>query len=375
MAESESRVNRSEQPPSWRAFAAILAVALISCDSDPAMRNESAGAPGIEPAAAPELRCTGCNLLLISIDTLRADRLGSYGYSRPTSPHIDALASKSLLYRDVLAQASSTVPSHKSIFSGLYVFEHRNRLDGKPVMAQLLADAGYRTGAFVDGGYLARDFGMDRGFETYFNADVAAGVAGSPHGLRVINPAAIGWMTQHAEQPFFAFVHTYDVHCPYTPPEPYRSMFTGGYVPQVDLGMECDGDYEGVELEERDFVHVSALYDGGIRYDGARDPRSRPAPVVEWNRPDGDPSRECGQRRAYATGSGRKGCLAPVGQALEFDSSLWEGELAVLSHKRSVGVRRPAGAGARRCDEADRCVPGAAGYEASSAHPSSGPRR
>ena len=252
---------------SWRALSLILAVVLIGCDTDPAMRSESARVPHIEPVAAPELRCTDCNLLLISVDTLRADRLGSYGYSRPTSPNLDALASKSLLFRDVLAQASSTVPSHKSIFSGLYVFEHRNRLDGRPVLAQLLASAGYRTGAFVDGGYLSREFGMDRGFETYFDADVAEGLEGAPHGLHVINPAAIAWMTEHSAQRFFAFVHTYDVHCPYAPPEPYRSMFTSDYVPPVDLGTRCGEDgYEGRILTEQDFAHVSALYDGGVRY-------------------------------------------------------------------------------------------------------------
>jgi arylsulfatase A-like enzyme len=215
-----------------------------------------------------DLRCFGCNLLLVSIDTLRADRLGSYGHFRPTSPHLDALAARSLVFRDVLAPASTTAPSHRSIFSGLHVFEHGNTLDGKPHMAEILAGAGYRTGAFVDGGQLEPRFGMDRGFGTYYTTRTdAVRRTREERGLRVLNQQVIDWLRQDAGQRFFAFVHTYDVHCPYHPPEPYRSMFVGEHRPGFDLDDKCGSKQFGLLApSEKDLEYIRAVYDGGIRY-------------------------------------------------------------------------------------------------------------
>ena len=213
-------------------------------------------------------RCDGCNLLLISIDTLRADRLGCYGYERDTSPTLDELAAESIIFRDVLAQAATTAPSHRSLFTGRYVFQHRDVSPKPPTMAGLLAESGYRTAAFVDGGQMSRAFGLAEGFETFFESGgvhrQGAQVGG---GLEVLNSELVEWLRKHGDQKFFAFLHTYDVHCPYTPPEPYRSMFTDGYEPDFEVEGRCGGSYfNRLKLGAEDFAYLSALYDGGVRY-------------------------------------------------------------------------------------------------------------
>ncbi|MGI9590433.1 MAG: sulfatase [Myxococcota bacterium] len=225
------------------------------------------------PASSAAIRCPGCNLLLVSIDTLRADRLGCYGYARPTSPNLDALAARSIVFRDVLAQSPTTAPSHRTIFSGRYVFEHRNDLSSVPVMAELLAREGYRTAGFIDGGQLRPQFGLQRGFETWF--DARRGVRGltGPGGLEVLNPELIAWLERHRAGPFFAFLQTYDVHCPYAPPEPYASLFTDGLETQLEDPGRCGKhlrDEPDLELGPADLAYIGALYDGGVRYVDAK---------------------------------------------------------------------------------------------------------
>ena len=219
-------------------------------------------------AEARTLSCADCNVLLISVDTLRADHLGAYGYGRDTSPNIDRLAAQSTVWTDVRSQAPTTAPSHLSLFSGLYVSEHRNRRRAVPVISEMFRSAGYRTAAFVDGGQLRRNLGFDRGFEHFFDSGgrhvEGAQVGG---GLAVINPQVIDWLRQHRKQRFFVFLHTYDVHCPYTPPEPWRSRYTNGYVPAFEVEGKCGNRYfDHLGLDEPGFRYIAALYDGGIRY-------------------------------------------------------------------------------------------------------------
>jgi arylsulfatase len=196
--------------------------------------------------------------LFVSIDTLRADHLGSYGYPRPTSPNLDRLAAGALVFRDVLAQAPSTAASHGAIFSGRYVHQGR-----KKSLARILSDAGYRTAGFVDGGQMRRSFGLARGFEHYESTD-AERIGG---GLSEINPRAIAWLDAQGGTPFFLFLHTYDVHCPYDPPEPYRAMFLAGRQPSPAVeGRWCGPHLNRQNLDEADFEYLRGLYDAGIRY-------------------------------------------------------------------------------------------------------------
>ncbi len=151
------------------------------------------------------------NVMLVSIDTLRADHLRCYGYGRETSPFLDSLAREGTLFQDAIAQANWTLPSHVSMLTSLYPAVHRVQRDTDKMgpapntMAEILKGAGYSTAAFVDGGVMSADFGFSQGFDLY--DDHSKG--------RDKNKRALYWIRQHRRGPFFLFYHTYDVHFPY----------------------------------------------------------------------------------------------------------------------------------------------------------------
>jgi arylsulfatase A-like enzyme len=151
------------------------------------------------------------NVVLVSIDTLRADHLHSYGYGKVTSPFIDSLTEKGVAFRDTISQANWTLPSHASLFTSLYPAVHgaqsvTDALSPSLVtMAEILRRNGYRTAAFVDGGVMASEFGFDQGFDLY--DDSFRGEAK--------DRAVLEWLAENGDEPFFLFYHTYEVHFPY----------------------------------------------------------------------------------------------------------------------------------------------------------------
>ncbi len=158
--------------------------------------------------------CPNCNLVLISMDTLRADHVGAYGYERSVTPNIDALAARGVLFENAVAQSSWTRPSHLSMFTGLYPNEHgvralvdRQRLPADiPTVASELARAGLRTAAFTGGVNVSAEFGFDSGFEIYrTNGKYFADNLGA---LRE-------WLDDNGDERFFLFLHGYDAHTPY----------------------------------------------------------------------------------------------------------------------------------------------------------------
>jgi arylsulfatase A-like enzyme len=162
-------------------------------------------------------------IILIDVGTLRADFLGCYGYDRDTSPYIDVLAGESALFEWSFSQAPHTAPSQASILTGLYPGTHGvvpegGRLPGEAItLARALADHGYETAAFVDGGYLSAEFGLQQGFLSHHNSHGA--------GLAEIVPKALGWLRENASREFLLLIHTYDTHAPYSPPQRYRELF------------------------------------------------------------------------------------------------------------------------------------------------------
>src|SRR3989442_10991059 len=169
----------------------------------------------------------GPNLLLVSIDTLRADHLGAYGYALPTSPTIDArLAGEGVTFSDVYSQSPKTTPSHMTLFTSLYPSVHGVELweNGKPAhvlnpavhtLAEVLKNAGYSTAAFTGGAQIDPVRGFDHGFDLYT-------VSGQQRRAR-------RWLGRHRWQRFFVFYHTYDVHYPYLPPDEYIRLFDPAY--------------------------------------------------------------------------------------------------------------------------------------------------
>jgi arylsulfatase A-like enzyme/tetratricopeptide (TPR) repeat protein len=196
-----------------------LAAFLLSCH------------PGSEGRFSPR---PSPNVLLVSIDTLRADHLGCYG-ARAKTPTIDGLAADGVLFERAVSHVPVTLPSHASLLTGIYPIAHGIRDNGAfrlasthRTLASLLRERGYRTGAFVASFPLDSRFGLDQGFDvyddvygegSYYDIQIAERPADE-----VLNPAA-AWIEQTAGGPFFAFVHLYDPHSPYEPPPPFAERF------------------------------------------------------------------------------------------------------------------------------------------------------
>ena len=204
------------------------------------------------------------NLILISIDTLRADRLGCYGYDRDTTPALDAFAEQSVRFERAYAPSSWTLPSHVSLLSGLLPSTHgTNQPDLRPgaetaLLAEVLRDAGYYTFAHTDGGWISSDFDLDRGFLAFDGRDRDA--------EQMLAEATEALSAVHGKRPFFAFLHTYDAHCPYTPGPPWDGMFESDGAAEIATEGRCGNPHfntEGVSPAEAAFL--SDRYDGGVR--------------------------------------------------------------------------------------------------------------
>ncbi|MBW1854997.1 MAG: sulfatase, partial [Deltaproteobacteria bacterium] len=206
-------------------------------------------------------------IILISLDTLRADHLGTYGYHRNTSPFIDAFAKEGIVFENAVVQSPWTLPSHMSIMTSLYPAFHGVRKTGEHLadehvtLAELMREEGYLTAAFTDGGYLRGVFGFNQGFDIYYDSRRG--------GLKLILPKVIRWLEVIKQSPFFLFIHCYDIHAPYDPPPPYDSIFhdftyTGSLFPSNEImGAAWKNK---LKVNDEDLRHFVALYDGGIRY-------------------------------------------------------------------------------------------------------------
>jgi arylsulfatase A-like enzyme/Flp pilus assembly protein TadD len=194
----------------------------------------------------------GASVLLITIDTLRADRLGAYGAKGVRTPHLDALAARGLLFEEALASAPLTLPSHATILSGLEPPRHGVRdngtyvfPEGRDTLATVLKGRGYATGAFVGAYVLDRRFGLARGFDRYDDLIErrleGASILESERHCEAVVAAAAEWFAQQ-EAPFLAWVHLYDPHAPYDPPPPYREEYAGRlYDGEVAYADACVG--------------------------------------------------------------------------------------------------------------------------------------
>jgi arylsulfatase A-like enzyme len=234
------------------------------------------GAHGCDRRAPSNDKPAPANIVLIVIDTLRADHLGCYGYFRDTSPNIDAFAEQAIFFEQAYAPIATTLPSHTSLFTGLYPLEHGLQANlgdnGHPFrsgsglrsIVEIMQANGYATAAFISAAPLKRVCGLDVGFDTYVEPRTAQEDAGPT------TDAALAWLEQHDGQRFFLFVHYFDPHVPYDPPPPYRSMFTDDpqlrsfiaerQIPDVVQPGLCRGRVPTV-------THVATnLYDGEIRY-------------------------------------------------------------------------------------------------------------
>ena len=232
------------------------------------------------------------NVLLIVVDTLRADHLSAYGYARNTSPNLARIAAQGVMFDNAIAPASWTVPSHASLLTGVYPHDHRTELDYDvlgtqwPTVGEVLLGKGYRTAAFSANVLnFSRGCGLARGFihfEDYYGAKPTTLLTRVPLAWRMqlwlqrfglrdfigrqdaadINRRALAWIDRD-KRPFFVMLNYFDVHDPYRPPEPYRHAFTT----QADPGGSISTLFDKVEVpDKRTMAAEMAAYDGGIRY-------------------------------------------------------------------------------------------------------------
>ena len=174
------------------------------------------------------------NLLFISIDTLRADHLSSYGFAKETTPNIDALAAKGARFEDVVSPVPLTLPAHSSMLTGTLPTRHgvHDNLgyalsDESTTLAELLQAQGFATGAAVSSFVLDARFNLSQGFQSYdddFGAEHKIGFLNERKGDET-TAVALRYLDAHRDDRFFLFVHYYDPHDDYAPPEPFRSRF------------------------------------------------------------------------------------------------------------------------------------------------------
>ncbi len=197
-----------------------------------ASRSGDASAPAPSAPAMP-------SFLLVTMDTTRADRIGAYGYAKAETPNIDRLARSGVRFDRAYTAVPYTLPSHTSLFTGLYPPEHGIRVNAITglsteitTLTDLFRSRGYRTGAFVSAAVLDSSYGLARGFDVY-DDDLGPGanpnvIAQSRIGAKVAE-SAIAWLESAPERPFFCWAHFFDPHAGYEPPSPYKERLENAY--------------------------------------------------------------------------------------------------------------------------------------------------
>jgi len=191
------------------------------------------------------------NVLLISIDTCRADYLGCYGYRRRITPNIDDVARRGVLFENVITPVPITLPAHTSMLAGTTPLYHQVHDNGNYFvapyninLAQILAEHGFATGAIVSAAVLDSKFGLNRGFETY-NDNLEQAPNAEPSVERKggdTTEVALDWLERHADSNFFLFLHYFDPHTPYEPPTPFSLTFGNNlYAGEVAYTDHCIG--------------------------------------------------------------------------------------------------------------------------------------
>jgi len=207
------------------------------------------------------------NVLLYVVDTLRADRLSLYGYERPTSPALERLAEKAIVFEQAYAPSSHTIPSISALFASRMPSELSGRLDRESApdtLAEAFRQHGYRTAAFQANFLLTTNHGYDRGFDTYRLFRTAE----RPNYVNAefLHGQVEKWLDEGPAEPFFLYVQTMDVHSPYEAPAPFGEMFLGAPPP---LPPELTDGLDESELDRLRSFNDAAnpdRYDGGVAY-------------------------------------------------------------------------------------------------------------
>jgi len=233
------------------------------------------------------------NVLLVTLDTTRADRLGCYGYEAARTPRLDGLARRGVVFERAYAHVPLTLPSHATLMTGVHprgTGLHTNFQgalpDELPTLAEAFAQRGYRTAGFVAAWVLDREFGLARGFQRYEDLsglETREDRVSERRGDEVVD-GALAWLAEPSERPFFAWVHLFDPHDPYEPPEgfdvgqPYDGeiAFVDHQIGRLLDGLEASGELESTFVvvlgdhgeslgEHGEATHGLFLYDATMR--------------------------------------------------------------------------------------------------------------
>ncbi|MGE5813555.1 MAG: sulfatase, partial [Acidobacteriota bacterium] len=211
------------------------------------------------------------NLLLVTLDTTRADRIGAYGAPDAGTPNLDRLASEGAVFTHATTAAPLTLPAHSSIFTGRFPPVHGVRDNGgffldpkQQTLAETLQQNGFETGGFVGAYVLDSKWGVNQGFKKYFDdfdltkyKAISLGAIQRP-GNEVVDEA-LKWLDGASRSRFFAWVHLYDAHTPYEPPEPFASRFAGRpYQGEISFADSQVGRLVSF-LEERDLLEKTVI--------------------------------------------------------------------------------------------------------------------
>ena len=220
---------------------------------------------------SPSVSCPDCSVLLVSIDTLRADRLPAYGYAKGRTPHLDALARRGIVFEEAYSHCPLTLPAHASLLTGLLPPRHGVRDNvgftlpprHRTLATRFKAD-GYRTGGAISAFVLRRQTGIAEGFEQYDDALESEGAVESLAAVQRDGAVAVeslaGWIESVDDTRFFAFLHLYEPHTPYAPPERFRGA--DAYDGEVSYADELLGRLLE-RLKGRDRLIVAVTSDHG----------------------------------------------------------------------------------------------------------------
>jgi arylsulfatase A-like enzyme/tetratricopeptide (TPR) repeat protein len=237
----------------------------------------------LEPVDRIEARpgdLRGFNVLLITADTTRADHVGCYGNRGVATPVIDGLARGGVLCATAVTPSPSTLPAHASLLTGLYPYRHGARANGTfrledrvVTLAERMRDAGYRTAAVISAFVLDSRFGLHQGFEVY-DDDLTKGIKYSTHMFRerpaeLTNEPATAWLGENGHEPFFLWVHYFDPHAVYLPPEPFRTQYRhapyDGEIAYVDSQLGAlMGQLEELGIREKTLVVFASDHGEGL---------------------------------------------------------------------------------------------------------------
>jgi len=211
------------------------------------------------------------NYILITVDTLRADRVGCYGFSGISTPTMDLFARRGVKFEKCISTATLTLPSHTSLMTGTYPTFHGVRDNGgflvpqeMTTLAELMKQHGYKTSAYVAAYVLDSKWGLDQGFDHYFDSfdlskykTVSLGNVQRP-GNEIIDEV-LPWLEEHKQEKFFTWIHLYDPHTPYEPPEPYIEKYPNNpYIGEIAY-TDSQLDRLWQFLEENDLIENTVL--------------------------------------------------------------------------------------------------------------------